>query len=281
MSRTMSKPRPAHAPWRRAGRLSEDQHSADDVVRSVGWVFNQDRLARRSLGDFVESGDADLAWYGPRLDLLWADDPQDKTFVELGAGIGRMTAGLTHHYGSVIACDLDAAFLERCRETVAAYGDSSRLRTVRVDDARTLALPDACADIVFSYLTLQHCNPDDALCLVAEAMRVVKPGGRVALQFRARGGIDPLLVPLSKVIRGVWHVVPRTVQAPRLITRAGWQANRLSPGAVVSVVRQQLPEPHSMEVIQADRRRVTLSAPVPVMRISDAHPSHWWLKIVP
>ncbi len=276
----MTKPRPALAPWRRAGRVSEDQQSADDVIRRVGWVFSRNADTHGSLADFVKTGDDDIDWYGPRLGLWWPNSGADKTLVEIGAGIGRMTPALTRHYGSVVACDLDAAFLERCRDTVAAFGEPSRLQTVHVVDARTISLPDASADVVISYLTLQHCNPDDALCLVAEAMRIVKPGGRVALQFRAWGGIDPLLVPLSKVVRGVWRVVPKSTKSPRLITRAGWQANRLNPDDVIAAVRRQLPEPASIEVMQSELRRGTLVTSVPVMRLAGTHSSHWWLRVV-
>ena len=277
----MPKQRPALAPWRRAGRVSEDQQSADDVIRRVGWVFSRDSGTHTSLGDFVKTGDDDIDWYGPRLGLYWPTNGADKSMVEIGAGIGRMTASLTRHYASVVACDLDAAFLERCRETVEAFGEPTKLQTVHVADARTVNLPDASADVVISYLTLQHCNPDDALCLVAEAIRIAKPGGRVALQFRAWGGIDPLLVPVSKVIRGVWRVSPKTAKAPRLITRAGWQANRLTPDDVIAAVRRQLPEPASIEVMQSDQRRGTLVTSVPVMRLARTHPSHWWLRVVP
>ena len=77
----------------------------------------------------------------------------------------------------MIACDLDAAFLERCRETVAQFGFPSRLATVHVADGHTLDLPDDGADVVFSYITLQHCADDDALGLTREAVRVTKPGG--------------------------------------------------------------------------------------------------------
>ena len=32
--------RKQHVPWTAAGTASEQQHSADDVVRATGWVFN-------------------------------------------------------------------------------------------------------------------------------------------------------------------------------------------------------------------------------------------------
>lgn len=60
--------------------------------------------------------------------------------VEIGSGIGRMTAGFTKRFRLVHAADVDAAFLERCRETVFHHGEPSALRTVHVADGRTLDL---------------------------------------------------------------------------------------------------------------------------------------------
>ena len=116
--------------------------------------------------------------------LLPAITLAGQTMVEIGCGIGRMTASFSRMFAKVIACDLDAAFLERCRETVAQFGRPERLQTSHVADGRTLALPDDSADLVFSYITLQHCHHDDALALAREAVRVTKPGGHIALNFR-------------------------------------------------------------------------------------------------
>ena len=75
------------------------------------------------------------------------------------AGIGRMTAAL-HPRSSAgwSPATSTPAFLERCRETVARFGDVDRLRTVHVADGRTLDIGDGSADVVFSYITLQHCR---------------------------------------------------------------------------------------------------------------------------
>ena len=95
-----------------------------------------------------------------------------------------MTASFTRLFDRVVACDLDAAFLERCRETVAQFGRPERLQTSPVADGRTIALPDDSADMAFSYITFQHCHHDDALALSDEAVRVVRAGGHVVLNFR-------------------------------------------------------------------------------------------------
>ena len=85
---------------------------------------------------------------------------------------------------------------------------SSRLQTVQVVDGHTLEVPDDSADVVFSYITLQHCDHDDALGLLREAFRVVRPGGRVALNFRTWTASDIVLVPAGKLVRAVVAGLP-------------------------------------------------------------------------
>src|SRR5436190_43792 len=83
---------------------------------------------------------------------------------------GQMACAFTREYGSVIACDLDAGFLERCYETVGRFGKVDRLRTLHVPDGRTLDLASNSADVAFSYITLQHCRLEDAIVLAGEAV---------------------------------------------------------------------------------------------------------------
>ena len=134
-----------------------------------------------------------------------------------------MTCAFTRRFGTVYACDLDAGFLERCREAVARFGVVHRLRTIEVADGRTLAIPDNVADVVFSYLTLQHCERDDALALVDESLRVVAPRredraqlpvlvGRRPGRAAGRGG-GPRAVPAAR--RRTWLSQRRT--------RPGWR----------------------------------------------------------
>jgi SAM-dependent methyltransferase len=269
--------RPQLAPWRNAGRVAEAQRSADEVIRETGWVFNNETGQQLTLAEFVATGTEEVGYYCHHLGLHWGEHARGKTFVEIGAGIGRMTAALTRTYSTVIACDLDAAFLEQCRSTVAQHGDVSRLQTAHVSDGHTLELPDACADVVFSYITLQHCDQDDALGLLREAFRVARPGARIALNFRTWTLADLALVPIGKVVRGVWRVVPPLARAPRLVTRFGWQANRLKPEQAVRAAFESCPDLASLIVFQSDRRRATLPASVSVEPLAGIHPSHYWL----
>ncbi len=172
------------------------------MVQATGWVFNNETGGTLTLAEFVKTGDAEVPTYLDGFGLSVAPDA-DRTLVEIGSGIGRMTCSFTRRFGTVYACDLDAGFLERCREAVARFGLVDRLRTIHVPDGHTLDIPSDVADVVFSYITLQHCDRRDALGLVDESLRVTRPGGVVALNFRSRSWADVFLLPLGFVVRAV------------------------------------------------------------------------------
>jgi ubiquinone/menaquinone biosynthesis C-methylase UbiE len=264
-----------HVPWKAAGSASEQEPSADDVVRETGWVFNNVTGSELSLAEFVTTGDHETLAYLTAFGL-GGIDMASMSLVEIGSGIGRMTASFSRMFGKVVACDLDAAFLERCRETVAQFGNVHHLQTSHVADGRTLQLPDASADIVFSYITLQHCHREDALALVREALRVAKPGGYVVLNFRTWVPQDVLLWPAGKISRLAWRlptVGPKIAQM-RLPARLGWQANRLSPGEVMAVAKASVT---GGRIFRSPKRR-PFHAPGTTDDVFDGvHRSHWWL----
>lgn len=253
---------------------SEQEHSADDVVRETGWVFNN-RSDHGSLEEFVRTGDEETRAYFEAFGLQ-SPELGHQTLVEIGSGIGRMTASLTRHLGTVVACDLDAAFLERCRETVATYGRVDHLQTCHVADGRTLALPDRSADLVISYITLQHCHRDDALALTREAIRISRPGGRIALNFRTWVPEDAALWPAGALVRAAWRL-PRlgpVIARNRVAARLGWQANRLAPSQVVPVVGSRLTD---VQIFRSPRRRAFGLPGTSDRTYVGVHRSHWWL----
>ncbi|MEY4606104.1 MAG: hypothetical protein RLY45_864 [Actinomycetota bacterium] len=268
-----------HVPWKAAGQTSELESSADEVVRETGWVFNN-RNDHLSLSEFVRTGDLEtLAYFeafGLSTPMSAGADFNEQTIVEIGSGIGRMTASLTRMFAKVIACDLDAAFLERCRETVAQFGRADRLQTSHVADGRSLALPDNCADVVFSYITFQHCHRGDALALTREALRVAKPGGYVVLNYRTWVTADVALWPAGAMVRALWRL-PRlgpVIARQRVAARLGWQANRLAPVDVVPEVGSRLT---NVQVWRSPRRRAFGLPHSTDATFHGVHPSHWWL----
>jgi SAM-dependent methyltransferase len=267
--------------WRRAGRRADALGSADEVVRRTGWVFNNVTGDAASLEEFVAQGEMEVQrWFGA-LGLFAPGGHEDdarRTVVEIGSGIGRMTAPLTHRFGAVIAADVDPGFLERCRETVARFGEPTRLTTTLVVDGRSLAVPDASADVVFSYITLQHCSRDVALDLVREAQRVARPGARLALQVRTWSVVDIVVWPAARLARLVWRVAPRLAERSRFVTRLGWQASRLRPRAVLEVLDPG--RVRTRRVVQSTaRRRLPVPDGVPVEYVADLNRAHWFLVV--
>jgi ubiquinone/menaquinone biosynthesis C-methylase UbiE len=271
--------RPQGVPWRSAGLLTESL-TADEAVRSTGWVFDN-RTRDVSLASFTETGDEEVRHY-LRILGFPSESAKDLVMIEIGSGIGRMTAGFTKRFRKVFAADVDAAFLERCRETVFHYGDPNALSTVHVANGRSLDVPTGTVDLAFSYITLQHCNTGDALALVNEALRVTKPGGLVALNFRTWTPLDAALVPLGGIVRLLWRTPKAAKYMARIrpLTRLGWQANRLSPDDVLASIGVDLigSRMQDVTIFHSPRRRVRVSAEgVRRRAVRRVHRSHWWL----
>ena len=277
----MTRRRPQLTPWRTAGERAEGPQSADDVVRETGWVFNNETGSSLSLAQFVEQGNKEVDVYMRRFKLL--EQAGDATLLEIGSGIGRMTAAFTKNFASVVATDVDAAFLERCRETVAEFGDVMHLRTAHIADGRTIPVSDQSVDVVFSYITLQHCKNDDAIALTKEAMRIAKPGGRIVLNYRTWVPADIFLVPAGVLMRQSWRIpfLRARLAKWRWSTRLGWQANRVSPTAILTAI-EATGVPLSDVVI---RHHTSRSLPdvkykgtaVEKRKLDKANKSHWWL----
>lgn len=268
-------------PWRAAGSKTEGGGTPDDVVRETGWVFNNETGSQLTLADFVRTGDVEtrrfMRHFGVSPELLASG-----TLLEIGSGIGRMTAAFSNMCARVVATDVDAAFLERCRQTVAAHGRPERLQTVHVADGRTLEMPSDCVNFVFSYIVLQHCQHDDALALTSEAVRVTGDGGLVMLNYRTWVPLDAVLVPLGSLVRLAWRlpVLGKSLSTKRWATRFGWQANRLSPDEVLAHLERhgELAKLKNVRVLHSHRRTRSVSREnVEVGVLKRTNRSHWWL----
>ena len=149
-------------------------------------MFNNETGSDLTLEQFVATGDDEVPAYltvfglrGPgerapddRRDRLWhrSDDLRVHPRVRHGHRRATSTPGSS----------------SARHETVGRFGKVERLRTIHVADGQTLDLPDDSTDVAFSYITLQHCDADDALDLTSEAVRITRPGGKIALNYRGR-----------------------------------------------------------------------------------------------
>jgi ubiquinone/menaquinone biosynthesis C-methylase UbiE len=153
-------------------------------------------LASVSADPFATSADWDdeLAgdWAG-RLDGRAADDMQVRLrlrvrqlaelqpggrAVELGCGTGPLLADLADAVGpsgTVLGVEPQPVFAERARARLAGHPAVS----VHTGPAQALPLADASADAVLAQTVLIHLAPATLDAVLAEARRVLKPGGRL------------------------------------------------------------------------------------------------------
>jgi SAM-dependent methyltransferase len=105
-----------------------------------------------------------------------APRPGDR-LLDAGSGAGeeaRELAGMVGPDGEVTAMDFSSAVID----VAASRHDGSPVRYV-VGDITAMDFPDASFDAVRSERVLQHLDDPDAA--VAELLRVLRPGGRIAL----------------------------------------------------------------------------------------------------
>ncbi len=113
-----------------------------------------------------------------RVVLPWAlqDVCPDGQALEIGCGSGEMAARLlTEHAGlSLVATDVDDRMVAQARTRLSGFGGRA---TVQAADAAHLPFADGRFDLVLSFAMLHHVGCwEDA---VAEALRVLRPGGRL------------------------------------------------------------------------------------------------------
>jgi SAM-dependent methyltransferase len=100
--------------------------------------------------------------------------------VEIGPGIGRISAALAEHFDRVIGIDVSEEMVAKARALV----DNERVE-LRVGDGVSLQpVADDSVDFVTTFTVLQH-MPSQELVLgyLADAARILRPGGVLAAQW--------------------------------------------------------------------------------------------------
>lgn len=130
-----------------------------------------------------------------------------KRIADIGTGIGHYPMLLARRTGRTYGIESDSELLEEARRRA----DASHQPNIRIVEGAPTALPlrDEAVDIVLS----GGIEPDDAsLPAIAEAMRVLRHGGRlVAISYYGRDDVAALLEP---------EVVAHALEATK--RRTGW-----------------------------------------------------------
>jgi SAM-dependent methyltransferase len=145
-----------------------------------------------------------------------------KRIADIGTGIGHYPMLLARRTGRTYGIESDPALLQAARQR-ATDAHQPNIRIVE-GEPTSLPLRDGAVDIVLS----ASIDPDDtALPAVTEAMRVLRPGGRlIVIGYYGRDDVRALLEP---------EVVARALEATQ--RRTGWW---LRHGFKIKVVHAKL-----------------------------------------
>ncbi len=122
---------------------------------------------------------ANLAWSLESPILLRFGLQDGMTVLDLGCGPGSLTQQLLAllPHSQIIGLELEQALLERAKQVVPA-ADAERVRFVQASVMET-GLADNSVDFAFARFVFQHLG--DPIGAAREALRVLKPGGRLAI----------------------------------------------------------------------------------------------------
>ncbi|MEU1762946.1 NAD-dependent epimerase/dehydratase family protein [Micromonospora sp. NPDC005652] len=106
-------------------------------------------------------------------------DLDDRHVLDLGCGVGRLLPGLAARSGQVTGVDIAPGMLERARARVADAPNAQLLLGSVVD----VPMPAGAVDAVVCLGVFEHIPADYRERALAEAARLLRPGGRLLLEL--------------------------------------------------------------------------------------------------
>jgi ubiquinone/menaquinone biosynthesis C-methylase UbiE len=167
-----------------------------------------------------------VAYREAYLELI--DLPRAAAVLDLGCGTGVVTRAIAARdgfAGVVTGIDQSPDFIAAAQRFAADEGVGDRVEFV-VGDAHELDVPAASFDAVVAHTLVSHVR--DPLAVLAEAARVIRPGGAVAIfdgdyASLTFGSSDPRLgQTIERAIQSMIMSSPRVMrELPRLLPKAG------------------------------------------------------------
>jgi ubiquinone/menaquinone biosynthesis C-methylase UbiE len=178
-----------------------------------------------------------------------ADPEPDDLAVDLGAGTGLLALALAPHVAELVAVDISSRMLGRLCERARA-GGVGNVTPVEAD-LRRLPLADESATLVVSNYAFHHLDDAAKELALAEARRVLRPGGRlvvcdmmfslsleardrrlvrekvVALLKRGPAGVVRILRNAGRVVAGRWEQPAPPETWERMLIARGFEDVRV------------------------------------------------------
>lgn len=192
-----------------------------------------------------------------------AEPQPDDVVVDLGAGTGLLTLALAPCVKELVAVDISERMLERLDDTAAADGVDNVEPLVA--DLRRLPLEDESATLVVSNYAFHHLDDPGKELALAEARRILRPGGRIvicdmmfaltlelrdrrlvwekvrALLRRGPAGVVRIFRNAARVVAGRWEQPASPESWQKMLDARGFEQVRielLAHEAAVAVARR-------------------------------------------
>ena len=132
--------------------------------------------------------------------LLEGSDIGGCHVLDIGCGLGAVDELLVrqHRAQSVVGIDIDPALIEAMKRRMERAGLASRIRAQRVEPG-PLPFPASSFDVVFSKDAIVQIP--DKPAIFAEALRVLRPGGRFIASDWLRGGTGEYSAEMQEFFR--------------------------------------------------------------------------------
>lgn len=153
----------------------------------------------------------------------------DETMLEIGCGIGRMTATFAGRFAQVHGIDVSGEMIRQAASNLEGFSNVA-LQVGNGSDLSCYA--DGSFDFVFSYITFQHIpDANVTLAYIREAGRVLKAGGHFYFQVNNMGSTLRGRLNLGARIRSLLARRPKNAAAgsgPRDLDHPAWQGSRVT-----------------------------------------------------
>lgn len=143
-------------------------------------LSEQDKRGRGwKLEEFFAAGEEQVAAWVERFAAAGME-LRSGSAVDFGCGVGRLTQALAKRFDHVTGVDISPTMVELARR-LNRHGTKARYI---LNSTEALAfIPSKSADLVLSFITLQHIRPDIATGYIKEFFRIAKPGAALFFQL--------------------------------------------------------------------------------------------------
>ncbi len=164
--------------------------------------FNNEQLDASAEHEFFESGEAHVQAIFEAIEHREGKGWRPRLAVDLGCGVGRLALPLAARSEQVVAVDVSPSMLQEVMRNCYRR-DVENLRTERSDDS--LSRVPVNADLVHSYLVLQHIPTRRGMCLLEQMASRVSDGGYLGFQIYTACNSDKWL---RAMVRLRYRVAP-------------------------------------------------------------------------